>query len=466
MLAQSEFSPIQLHNQTTRQVFFRRNLVLETTTRLPYKVADLSQAEWGRKEIEIAENEMPGLMALRKKYAASKPLAGARIAGCLHMTIQTAVLIETLIELGAQVTWSSCNIFSTQDHAAAAIAKAGIPVYAWKGMTNEEFDWCIEQTLFFPDGQPLNLILDDGGDLTNMVHDKYPELLSGIRGLSEETTTGVHRLYQRLKEGTLKVPAINVNDSVTKSKFDNLYGCRESLADGIKRATDVMIAGKVVVVAGYGDVGKGCAHSMQRYGARVIVTEIDPINALQAAMEGFEVTTMEEAAALGNIFVTTTGCCDIIRGEHISQMKNDAIICNIGHFDIEIDVAWLDAQVKAGKATKVEVKPQVDRYTFKNGRSVILLAEGRLVNLGCATGHPSFVMSNSFTNQVMAQLALWNETEKFDLGVHMMPKELDEEVARLHLDQLGVKLTKLTTKQSEYLGIPVEGPYKPEHYRY
>ena len=435
-------------------------------TRLPYKVKDLSLAEWGRKEIMLAENEMPGLMSLRKKYGPSQPLKGARIAGCLHMTIQTAVLMETLRDLGAEVTWSSCNIFSTQDHAAAAVAKAGFPVYAWKGMNNEEFDWCIEQSLFFPDGQPLNMILDDGGDLTNMVHDKYPELLGGIRGLSEETTTGVHRLYQRLEAGTLKVPAINVNDSVTKSKFDNLYGCRESLADGIKRATDVMIAGKVVVVAGYGDVGKGCAHSMQRYGARVIVTEIDPINALQAAMEGFQVMTMDEAAAQGNIFVTTTGCCDIIRGEHISQMKNDAIICNIGHFDIEIDVAWIEGEVKAGRAKKVVIKPQVDRYTFANGKSVLLLAEGRLVNLGCATGHPSFVMSNSFTNQVMAQIALWTESDNYDIGVHMLPKKLDEEVARLHLDQLGVKLTKLTKKQSEYLGIPVEGPFKPEHYRY
>jgi adenosylhomocysteinase len=333
-------------------------------------------------------------------------------------------------------------------------------------MTAEEFDWCIEQTLFFPDGQPLNLILDDGGDLTNMVHDKFPELLGGIRGLSEETTTGVHRLYQRMKDGTLKVPAINVNDSVTKSKFDNLYGCRESLADGIKRATDVMIAGKVVVIAGYGDVGKGCAHSMQRYGARVIITEIDPIVALQAAMEGFEVTTMEEAAKVGNIFVTTTGCCDIIRGEHMLEMRNDAIVCNIGHFDIEIDVAWLEGLVKSGKAKKVVIKPQVDRYTLSNGRSIILLAEGRLVNLGCATGHPSFVMSNSFTNQVMAQIALWTESEKYDIGVHMLPKKLDEEVARLHLDQLGVKLTKLTPKQAEYLGISVEGPYKAEHYRY
>ncbi len=438
----------------------------ETVNRIQYKVKDLSLADWGRKEIAIAENEMPGLMALREKYGPQQPLAGARIAGCLHMTIQTAVLIETLKDLGAEVTWSSCNIFSTQDHAAAAIAKTGVPVYAWKGMTNEEFDWCIEQTLFFPDGQPLNMILDDGGDLTAMVHQRFPELLSDIRGLSEETTTGVHRLYQMHAKGELKVPAINVNDSVTKSKFDNLYGCRESLADGIKRATSVMIAGKVVVVAGYGDVGKGCAQSMQRYGARVIVTEIDPINALQAAMEGFEVTTMEEAASQGQIFVTTTGCCDIIRGEHIQQMPNDAIICNIGHFDIEIDVAWLQAQVKAGKAKKQEVKPQVDRYTFANGKSVILLAEGRLVNLGCANGHPSFVMSNSFTNQVLAQIALWTEPDNYDIGVHVLPKKLDEEVARLHLEKLGVKLTKLTQKQADYLGIPVAGPYKPEHYRY
>jgi adenosylhomocysteinase len=438
----------------------------ETVKKIPYKVKDLSLADWGRKEIVIAENEMPGLMSLREKYGPQKPLAGARIAGCLHMTIQTAVLIETLTELGAEVTWSSCNIFSTQDHAAAAIAKTGVPVYAWKGMTTEEFDWCIEQTLFFPDGQPLNLILDDGGDLTAMVHQKFPELLSDIRGLSEETTTGVHRLYQMHAKGELKMPAINVNDSVTKSKFDNLYGCRESLADGIKRATSVMIAGKVVVVAGYGDVGKGCAQSMQRYGARVIVTEIDPINALQAAMEGFEVTTMEEAAAQGQIFVTTTGCCDIIRGEHIQQMPNDAIICNIGHFDIEIDVAWLEGLVKAGKAKKQVVKPQVDRYTFANGKSIILLAEGRLVNLGCANGHPSFVMSNSFTNQVLAQIALWTETDAYDIGVHVLPKKLDEEVARLHLEKLGVRLTRLTKKQSDYLGIPVEGPYKPEHYRY
>lgn len=434
------------------------------TKRLPYKVADLSLADWGRKEIMLAENEMPGLMALRKKYGKSKPLSGARIAGCLHMTIQTAVLIETLEELGAQVTWSSCNIFSTQDHAAAAIAKAGrSPVYAWKGETTEEFDWCIEQTLFFPDGQPLNMILDDGGDLTAMVHQKYPELLSGIRGLSEETTTGVHRLYQMHERGELKVPAINVNDSVTKSKFDNLYGCRESLADGIKRATDVMVAGKVVVIAGYGDVGKGCAHAMKSLGARVIVTEIDPICALQAAMEGYEVTTMEDAAARGNIFVTATGCRDVIRGEHISAMQNDAIVCNIGHFDLEIDMAWLNSQKNV---KKVEIKPQVDRYTLASGRSIIVLAEGRLVNLGCATGHPSFVMSNSFTNQVIAQIALWTEPEKFPLGVHMLPKKMDEEVARLHLEKLGVKLTKLNSTQADYLGIPQEGPFKPEYYRY
>jgi adenosylhomocysteinase len=439
--------------------------------KLPYKVKDMSLAEWGRKEIEIAENEMPGLMALRKKYGATKPLAGARIAGCLHMTIQTAVLIETLTALGAEVTWSSCNIFSTQDQAAAAIAATGVPVYAWKGMTNEEFDWCIEQTLFFPDGKPLNMILDDGGDLTAMVHTKFPELLAGIKGISEETTTGVHRLVQMHERGELKIPSINVNDSVTKSKFDNLYGCRESLADGIKRATDVMIAGKVVVVAGYGDVGKGCAISMQRYGARVIVTEVDPICALQAAMEGFEVTTMEDACSEGNIFVTTTGCCDIIRGEHIQKMKNDAIICNIGHFDVEIDVAWLEAQVAGGKAKKINIKPAevgaVDKYTFADtGRSVLLLAQGRLVNLGCATGHPSFVMSNSFTNQTLAQIALWTETDKYPLGVHRLPKELDEEVARLHLDTIGVKLSKLTQKQADYLHLPVNGPFKPEHYRY
>jgi adenosylhomocysteinase len=374
------------------------------------------------------------------------------------------VLIETLEELGAKVTWSSCNIFSTQDHAAAAIAKKGTcPVFAWKGETNEEFDWCIEQTLFFPDGQPLNLILDDGGDLTAMVHQKYPELLAGIKGLSEETTTGVHRLYQMHERGELKVPAINVNDSVTKSKFDNLYGCRESLADGIKRATDVMVAGKVVVIAGYGDVGKGCAHAMRSLGARVIVTEIDPICALQAAMEGYEVTTMDEAAARGNIFVTSTGCRDIIMGQHMEAMPNDAIVCNIGHFDLEIDMAWLNGQKNV---KKLEIKPQVDRYTFPSGRSILILAEGRLVNLGCATGHPSFVMSNSFTNQVIAQVGLWTETEKFPLGVHVLPKKMDEEVARLHLDKLGVKLTKLSSKQADYLGIPQEGPFKPEYYRY
>jgi len=423
----------------------------------------MSLADWGRKEIMLAENEMPGLMALREKYGPNKPLAGARIAGCLHMTIQTAVLIETLQELGAQVTWSSCNIFSTQDHAAAAIAKAGVPVYAWKGMTNEEFDWCIEQTLFFPDGEPLNLILDDGGDLTAMVHDRFPELLGGIRGLSEETTTGVNRLYRMHARGELRMPAINVNDSVTKSKFDNLYGCRESLADGIKRATDIMVAGKVVVVAGYGDVGKGCAHAMKSLGARVIITEIDPINALQAALEGYEVTTMEDAAPRGNIFVTATGNRDIIRGEHMQVMPNDAIVCNIGHFDLEIDMAWLNGQKKV---KKLEIKPQVDRYTFPDGHSILVLAEGRLVNLGCATGHPSFVMSSSFTNQVLAQMALWTEPEKYPVGVHVLPKSLDEEVARLHLGKLGVKLTRLTPEQAEYVGVPVDGPYKPDIYRY
>ena len=440
--------------------------MVNVETKMPYKVKDISQAELGRREIRLAENEMPGLMALRQKYGKTKPLKGARIAGCLHMTVQTAVLIETLVELGAEVTWSSCNVFSTHDPAAAAIAAAGIAVYAWKGMTEEEFNWCIEQTIIFPDGQPLNMILDDGGDLTNMVHADFPELLAGIKGLSEETTTGVHRLYQMHEKGELKLPAINVNDSVTKSKFDNLYGCRESLADGIKRATDVMIAGKVVVVCGYGDVGKGCAHSMQRYGGRVIVTEIDPINALQAAMEGFEVTTMEEAASRGNIFVTTTGNCDVIKKSHLEQMPNDAIVCNIGHFQNEIDVDSLEQDVTSGKVSKEEIKPQVDRYTFGNGNSIILLAEGRLVNLGCAKGHPSFVMSNSFTNQVMAQLTLWEETDKYEVGVHMLPKHLDEEVARLHLEQLGVKLTKLTKEQADYIGVPVDGPYKPEHYRY
>jgi adenosylhomocysteinase len=380
------------------------------------------------------------------------------------MTIQTAVLIETLIKLGAEVTWSSCNKFSTQDHAAAAIAKTGIPVYAWKGETDKEYDWCIEQTLYFPDGQQLNLIIDDGGDLTAAVHgEKYRHLLPGIRGLSEETTTGVHRLYQMHERGDLAVPAINVNDSVTKSKFDNLYGCRESLADGIKRATDIMVAGKVVVICGYGDVGKGCVHSMRAYGARVLVTEIDPICALQAAMEGYEVTTMEDAASRGNIFVTATGCRDVILGKHLERMPNDAIVCNIGHFDLEIDVAWLNNRKDV---KKTNIKSLVDRYTFPDGHSIILLAEGRLVNLGCATGHPSFVMSNSFTNQVLAQIALWTEPEKYPLGVHVLPKKLDEEVARLHLDQLGAKLTKLTPAQAEYLGIPVTGPFKPDYYRY
>jgi len=402
-------------------------------------------------------------MNLRKKHHAAQPLKGARIAGCLHMTIQTAVLIETLVALGAQVTWSSCNIFSTQDHAAAAIAATGVPVFAWKGETEEEYNWCIEQTLAaFPDGKPLNLILDDGGDLTRLVHDKYPQYLQDIRGVSEETTTGVHHLYQAFREGKLKVPAINVNDSVTKSKFDNYYGCRESLVDGIKRATDVMLAGKVAVVAGYGDVGKGSAEALRAYGARVIVTEIDPINALQAAMAGYEVTTMEAAAPRGNIFVTTTGNRDIIVGKHFEVMPEDAIVCNIGHFDIEVDVAWL----KKNSKSVVNVKPQVDRFTMPSGRHLILLAEGRLVNLGCATGHPSFVMSCSFSNQVLAQIALWTNPTAFPLGVHMLPKELDEEVARAHLPNLNVVLTVLSPEQSKYLDIPVEGPYKPSHYRY
>jgi adenosylhomocysteinase len=434
-----------------------------------YKVANIELADLGRKEIEIAEIEMPGLMALREKYGDEKPLKGARIAGCLHMTIQTAVLIETLTALGAEVQWSSCNIFSTQDHAAAAIAATGVPVYAWKGMNEEEFDWCIEQTLIFRDGQPLNMILDDGGDLTLMVHDKFPELLAGIKGLSEETTTGVHRLHQMLAAGKLAVPAINVNDSVTKSKFDNLYGCRESLADGIKRATDVMVAGKVVVVCGYGDVGKGCADAMDGLGARVIVTEIDPICALQALMEGYQVTNMDEAAAIGDIFVTTTGNKDVIRGEHMDRMKHQAIVCNIGHFDSEIQVAYLNDHPSVEKIrikTAADEGGPVDKYVYADGKAIIVLAEGRLVNLGCATGHPSFVMSNSFTNQVMAQLALWQETEKFELGVHLLPKELDEEVARLHLGQLGAKLEVLTDDQAEYINVPVNGPFKPEHYRY
>ncbi len=450
----------------------------QVATQPKYKVLDCSDAEfdrlaeWGRKEISLAENEMPGLMALREKYGKDKPLTGTRIAGCLHMTIQTAVLIETLLELGAEVTWSSCNIFSTQDHAACAMAKAGVPVFAWKGLTEEEFDWCIEQTLTaFPSGEPLNLILDDGGDLTAMVHDKFPELLANIKGLSEETTAGIHRLDVLVREGRLQVPAINVNDSATKSKFDNLYGCRESLADGVKRATDIMLAGKVAVVCGYGDVGKGCAHSLQRYGCRVLVTEIDPINALQAAMEGFEVTTMEAACKEGNLFVTTTGNKDIILGEHMVHMSDDAILCNIGHFDTEIDVAWLEAEVAAGRATKDEIKGEkegaVDRYTFKkSGNSLLILAKGRLVNLGCATGHPSFVMSTSFTNQVLAQMELWNNSADYEVGVVRLPKRLDEEVARLHLDKIGVKLTKLTQDQADYIGVPVEGPYKSDHYRY
>ncbi|MCH8556575.1 MAG: adenosylhomocysteinase [Balneolia bacterium] len=435
--------------------------MIETKEKLPFKVKDISLADWGRKEIKVAEAEMPGLMALREEYGESKPLKGARIAGCLHMTVQTAVLIETLVELGADVTWSSCNIFSTQDHAAAAIAAAGIPVYAWKGMTEEEFNWCIEQTLHFPDGQPLNMILDDGGDLTAMVHDDYPELLEGIRGLSEETTTGVHRLYQMAKEGTLKVPAINVNDSVTKSKFDNLYGCRESLVDGIKRATDVMIAGKVAVVAGYGDVGKGSAENLRSYGARVIITEIDPICALQAAMDGYEVKKMDDAAREGNIFVTATGCKDVIRAEHFEVMKDQAIVCNIGHFDSEIQVRWLNANGK-----KDTIKDQVDAYTLPNGNTIYLLAEGRLVNLGCATGHPSFVMSNSFTNQTLAQIALWTRPEEFSTDVHVLPKELDEKVAKLHLAKIGVDLDELTPDQAQYLGIQQQGPFKPDYYRY
>jgi adenosylhomocysteinase len=425
-----------------------------------YKVRDISLASWGRKEIEMAEKEMPGLMALRDEYGSSKPLKGSRIAGCLHMTIQTAVLIETLIELGAEVRWSSCNIFSTQDHAASAIAAAGIPVFAWKGETEDEYDWCIEQTLRWPDGSTLNMILDDGGDLTAILHDRYPDLMKGVRGITEETTTGVHRLYDMMRKGILAVPAINVNDSVTKSKFDNLYGCRESLLDGIKRATDVMVAGKVAVVSGYGDVGKGSAHSLRAQGARVLITEIDPIIALQAAMEGYEVTTMEDAAPIGDIFVTATGCCKVITRAHMEKMKDQAIVCNIGHFDSEIDVAGIRT------LPWVNVKPQVDEVIFPDGKKLILLAEGRLVNLGCATGHPSFVMSNSFTNQVMAQIELWTKGDQYEKKVYMLPKVLDEKVARLHLGKLGVKLTTLTKEQSEYMGVPVEGPYKPEFYRY
>ncbi|EFK59124.1 adenosylhomocysteinase [Sphingobacterium spiritivorum] len=433
------------------------------STYVPYKVKDISLAEWGRKEIELAEAEMPGLMSLREEFGAAKPLKGARIAGCLHMTIQTAVLIETLVELGADVTWSSCNIFSTQDHAAAAIAAAGIPVYAWKGMNAEEFDWCIEQTLYFgEDRQPLNMILDDGGDLTNMVFDKYPELISGIKGLSEETTTGVHRLYERMKNGTLHLPAINVNDSVTKSKFDNKYGCRESLVDAIRRATDLMLAGKVAVVAGYGDVGKGSAESLRSAGVRVIVTEIDPICALQAAMEGFEVKKFADAVKEANIVVTTTGNKDIVRAEHFKTMKDKTVVCNIGHFDNEIDVAWLNTNYGN---TKIEIKPQVDKYTI-DGNDIILLAEGRLVNLGCATGHPSFVMSNSFTNQTLAQLELWTNTAAYENKVYTLPKHLDEKVARLHLAKIGVELDTLTEDQAAYIGVTVDGPYKADAYRY
>jgi adenosylhomocysteinase len=428
-----------------------------------YKVKDIKLAEWGRKEIKLAEAEMPGLMAIREEFGASKPLVGARIAGCLHMTIQTAVLIETLVELGAEVTWSSCNIFSTQDHAAAAIAAAGIPVYAWKGMNEEEFDWCIEQTLFFgEDRKPLNMILDDGGDLTNMVLDRYPELAAGIRGISEETTTGVHRLYERVKNGTLPLPAININDSVTKSKFDNKYGCKESLVDAIRRATDVMMAGKVAVVAGYGDVGKGSAASLRGAGARVIVTEIDPICALQAAMDGFAVRKMENAIKEADIVVTATGNCDIIREEHFRALKDKAIVCNIGHFDNEIDMAWLN---KNYGSTKDEIKPQVDMYTI-DGKNVIVLAEGRLVNLGCATGHPSFVMSNSFTNQVLAQLELWTNRDAYENQVYTLPKHLDEKVARLHLAKIGVELEELADHQAAYIGVDKQGPFKPEYYRY
>lgn len=469
----------------------------KSSSNLPYKVADISLADFGRKEIDIAEHEMPGLMAIRKKYASEKPLKGARVTGSLHMTIQTAVLIETLVELGAEVRWASCNIFSTQDHAAAAIAAAGVPVFAWKGETLEEYWWCTEMALRFPDGKGPNLIVDDGGDASLLVHlgyraeddanvinregsnreeqviletlnrilkednQRWHRTIADLKGISEETTTGVHRLYQMMERGELLVPAINVNDSVTKSKFDNLYGCRESLADGIKRATDVMIAGKVVVVLGYGDVGKGCAKSMRSYGARVIVTEIDPICALQAAMEGFEVTTMEEALKEGNIFVTTTGNRDVITIEHMKAMKDQSIVCNIGHFDNEIQV---DKLVGFPEIKHLNIKPQVDKYTFPNGNSVFLLAEGRLVNLGCATGHPSFVMSNSFTNQTLAQIDLWKNN--YPVGVYRLPKHLDEEVARLHLEQIGVKLTKLTSSQAEYIGVKVEGPYKPEHYRY
>jgi len=433
------------------------------STYIPYKVKDISLAEWGRKEIKLAEAEMPGLMALRDEFGASKPLAGSRIAGCLHMTIQTAVLIETLVELGADVTWSSCNIFSTQDHAAAAIAAAGIPVYAWKGMTEEEFDWCIEQTLFFgEDRQPLNMILDDGGDLTNMCLDRYPELVAGIRGISEETTTGVHRLYERMVKGTLPLPAININDSVTKSKFDNKYGCKESLVDAIRRATDTMMAGKVAVVCGYGDVGKGSAESLRGAGARVIVTEVDPICALQAAMDGFQVLRLETAIPLVDIVVTATGNCNIVTDKHFKAMKDKTIVCNIGHFDNEIDMAWLNKNYGSAKYT---VKPQVDIYNV-DGNEVIVLAEGRLVNLGCAMGHPSFVMSNSFTNQTLAQMELWMNHGKYKNEVYVLPKHLDEKVAKLHLSKIGVELTELTPEQAEYIGVSQSGPFKRDEYRY
>ncbi|MEG2307910.1 adenosylhomocysteinase [Chryseobacterium piscicola] len=435
-----------------------------TTQYVPYKVKDISLAEWGRKEITLAEAEMPGLMAIREEYGSSQPLKGARIAGCLHMTIQTAVLIETLVALGAEVTWSSCNIFSTQDHAAAAIAAAGIPVYAWKGLNEEEFDWCIEQTLFFgEDRKPLNMILDDGGDLTNMVFDKYPEFTKDIKGLSEETTTGVHRLYERMKNGTLVMPAINVNDSVTKSKFDNKYGCKESAVDAVRRATDIMLAGKRVVVCGYGDVGKGTAASFRGAGSIVTVTEIDPICALQAAMDGFEVKRLDSVVDNADIVITTTGNFSIVRGEHFLKMKDKAIVCNIGHFDNEIDMAWLNENYGH---TKSEVKPQVDIYTLEEGKEVIILAEGRLVNLGCATGHPSFVMSNSFSNQTLAQIELWNNSEAYGNEVYMLPKHLDEKVAALHLKKLSVELEVLSTEQAEYIGVDVKGPYKPEYYRY
>lgn len=434
----------------------------KTEEKLAYKVKDINQAKYGRQEIELAEAEMPGLMALREEYRDEQPLKGARIAGCLHMTIQTAVLIETLVELGAQVTWSSCNIYSTQDHAAAAIAKAGIPVYAWKGMTEEEFDWCIEQTLFFPDGKPLNMILDDGGDLTNMVLDKYPELVDGINGISEETTTGILRLVERERDGKLPLPAINVNDSVTKSKFDNKYGCRESAVDAIRRATDIMMAGKVAAVAGYGDVGKGTAASFRGAGARVIVTEIDPICALQAAMDGYEVKTMDEAAQRADIVVTATGNKDVVTARHFESMKDKVIVGNIGHFDNEIDVAWLKEH-----AEEENIKPQVDIFTLKStGKQVVLLSQGRLMNLGNATGHPSFVMSNSFTNQTLAQIALWNRPEEFEPGVHVLPKVLDEKVARLHLKKIGVELETLTDEQAKYIGVPITGPYKSDQYRY